>query len=112
MGATARDFKGFENPVHQLRHGTVSFLLFPVFHFMSAIQFVLADHGDDAYVALCDLLKLTGIASSGGQGKLMVAAGEVTVDGQAESRKRAKIRVGQLVECLGQRILVAPKEGV
>lgn len=58
------------------------------------------------YVALCDLLKLTGIADSGGQGKMMVANGEVTVDGQPESRKTAKIHANQTVECLGQRVVV------
>jgi ribosome-associated protein len=58
------------------------------------------------YVALCDLLKLAGIADSGGQGKLMIANGEVTVDGQPESRKTAKIRAGQTVQCLGQTVRV------
>ena len=58
------------------------------------------------YVALCDLLKLTGIADSGGQGKLMIANGEVSVDGQPESRKTAKIRAHQTVRCLGQTIRV------
>jgi ribosome-associated protein len=58
------------------------------------------------YVALCDLLKLTGIADSGGQGKLMIANGEVTVDGQPESRKTAKIRTNQTVQCLGQTVRV------
>jgi ribosome-associated protein len=58
------------------------------------------------YVALCDLLKLTGIADSGGQGKLMIANGEVTVDGLPESRKTAKIRANQTVQCLGQNVVV------
>lgn len=58
------------------------------------------------YVALCDLLKLVGIADSGGQGKLMIANGEATVDGQPERRKTAKIRANQTVECLGHRIRV------
>lgn len=58
------------------------------------------------YVELCNLLKLTGVASSGGQGKAMVADGLVTVDGQPESRKTAKIRAGQVVECLETRITV------
>jgi ribosome-associated protein len=58
------------------------------------------------YVALCDLLKLAGIADSGGQGKLMIANGEVTVDGQPESRKTAKIRANQTVRCLGQTVRV------
>ena len=58
------------------------------------------------YIALCDLLKLTGVAASGGQGKLLVANGDVTVDGQPESRKTAKIRASQTVQCLGQTILI------
>jgi ribosome-associated protein len=59
-------------------------------------------------VRLCDLLKLAGIAESGGQGKRLVAAGEVNVDGQPESRKAARIRSGQVVECRGARIVVVP----
>jgi len=62
------------------------------------------------HVRLCDLLKLAGIADSGGQGKRLVAAGEVNVDGQPESRKSAKIRAGQIVECRGVRIVVLPAE--
>lgn len=61
------------------------------------------------YIALCDLLKLTGIADSGGQGKQMVAEGEVKVDGQVELRKTAKIRAGQVVECVGQKIKIVPE---
>ncbi len=58
------------------------------------------------FVELCNLLKLAGIANSGGQGKLLVADGQVRVDGQPESRKTAKIRAGQVVECLGARVRV------
>ena len=58
------------------------------------------------YIALCDLLKAEGIADSGGQGKAMVAEGIVTVDGEIELRKTAKIRAGQTVECLGQQVKV------
>ncbi len=61
------------------------------------------------YVELCHLLKLVGLADSGGQGKAMVAAGEVRVDGQLEMRKTAKIRAGQMVECKATRINVASK---
>ena len=59
------------------------------------------------FIALCDLLKITGIANSGGQGKAMVADGHVTVDGELELRKTAKIRKGQVVECFDERILVS-----
>jgi len=60
----------------------------------------------DDHVRLCDLLKLAGIVDSGGAGKYLVAEGAVTVDGRPESRKTAKIRAGQAVECRGVRIVV------
>ena len=49
------------------------------------------------YVELCNLLKLVGLADSGGRGKTMVAEGIVKVDGVIELRKTAKIRAGQKV---------------
>ena len=71
---------------------------------MDPFEFVLRP--GDEHVELCNLLKLAGVAGSGGEGKALVAAGEVRVDGAPESRKTAKIRAGQVVECLGQRVLV------
>jgi ribosome-associated protein len=59
-----------------------------------------------AHVELCHLLKLVGIAASGGEGKHIVGAGEVSVDGKPEARKTAKIRAGQIVHCRGIRIAV------
>jgi ribosome-associated protein len=64
----------------------------------------------DDHVRLCDLLKLAGVAESGGRGKQLVAAGAVLVDGQGESRKTAKIRAGQQVDCQGVRIIVRAPE--
>ena len=58
------------------------------------------------FIALCDLLKTTGIANSGGQGKAFVAEGIVRVDGEIELRKTAKIRKGQVVECFNNQITV------
>jgi ribosome-associated protein len=69
---------------------------------MPAIRFPL--QGD--YIELNQLLKVAGICDSGGAGKMLVAEGLVTVDGEIESRKTAKIRAGQVVECAGQRIEV------
>lgn len=73
---------------------------------MKTLEFRLRDD----HVRLCDLLKLAGVTDSGGQGKQMVAAGAVVVDGQPESRKTAKIRAGQQVDCQGVRILVRAPE--
>ena len=58
------------------------------------------------FIALCDLLKTTGVADSGGQGKAFVAEGIVTVDGEIELRKTAKIRKGQVVECFDNQITI------
>jgi ribosome-associated protein len=63
----------------------------------------------DDYIELCTLLKLAGVATSGGQGKQLVADGQVTVDGVPETRMRAKIRNGQCVACLDARITVQAK---
>ncbi|MBD9469575.1 RNA-binding S4 domain-containing protein [Pseudoxanthomonas sp. PXM01] len=62
---------------------------------MQRIDFDL-DAGHD-FVELNQLLKLVGIADSGGQGKAIVASGDVSVDGAVELRKTAKIRAGQVV---------------
>ena len=52
---------------------------------------------DGDYVELNQLLKLVGLADSGGAGKQIVASGAVNVDGAVELRKTAKIRAGQVV---------------
>ena len=72
---------------------------------MNTIQIQLKDE----FIRLCDLLKVAGVADSGGRGKQLVAEGLVTVDGQPESRKTAKIRAGQTVECRGVSIAVQAK---
>jgi ribosome-associated protein len=58
------------------------------------------------FVELNQLLKLTGVCDSGGAGKALVAEGAVSVDGQVELRKTAKIRVGQVVTLGDVRITV------
>ena len=69
---------------------------------MSSIEFDL--RGD--YIPLDALLKATGLASSGGVAKMMVAAGDVQVDGREELRKTCKIRAGQVVGAQGTQIRV------
>ena len=67
-----------------------------------AIDFHLV--GD--YIALDNLLKLTGLAPSGGAAKALAASGAVRVDRIVELRKTCKIRAGQLVETAGAKIRV------
>jgi ribosome-associated protein len=58
------------------------------------------------YIELNQLLKLAGLAASGGAGKVMVAAGGILVDGAEELRKTCKIRAGQVVKAGDTRIRV------
>ena len=58
------------------------------------IEFELAEHD---YIELHSLLKVTGLCDSGGVAKLLIAEGLVHVDGEVETRKRCKIRSGQIV---------------
>ncbi len=63
---------------------------------------------DGEYVELNQLLKLVGLVDSGGAGKMLVASGEVSVDGEVELRKTCKIRAGQDVSLDGVLIRVRP----
>jgi ribosome-associated protein len=60
---------------------------------MRRIEFPLTGE----FIALNDLLKVTGVCPSGGAGKALVASGAVAVDGAVEMRKTCKIRQGQTV---------------
>ena len=73
----------------------------------------MADHETDIdfdldgdFVELNQLLKLVGLAASGGAGKVLVASGAVEVDGAVELRKTCKIRAGQQVRVAGTTIRV------
>ena len=72
---------------------------------MQVLHFSL-DPGRE-FIELNQLLKLAGLADSGGAGKQLVAAGVVSVDGTVELRKTAKIRAGQAVTVDGAIIRVA-----
>ena len=60
------------------------------------------------YIELIKMLKLLRIADSGGQAKLMVEDGEVTLNGNPESRKRAKLRPGDVVRIFDETITIEP----
>jgi ribosome-associated protein len=53
------------------------------------------------FIPLDALLKATGMASSGGVAKAMVADGAVEIDGERELRKTCKVRAGQVVAVMG-----------
>jgi ribosome-associated protein len=59
------------------------------------MSIVLPVRGD--YIQLDQLLKATGLCSSGGIAHAEIEAGNVRVDGAVETRKRAKLHPGQRV---------------
>ena len=68
------------------------------------VEFELKASEDN--ISLIQLLKVVGLARSGGEAQQLVKQGLVKLNGQNESRKRAKIRKGDVIECLGKKIIV------
>jgi ribosome-associated protein len=54
------------------------------------------------YIDLIQLLKATSVVMSGGEAKMFVDDGFVLVNGEPESRRRRKLRVGDVVLFDGQ----------
>jgi ribosome-associated protein len=65
-----------------------------------SIQFAV--RGD--HIQLDQLLKATGLCESGGAAHAAITDGQVTVDGQVDTRKRAKLRPGQRVDFAGETV--------
>ena len=51
----------------------------------------------DESIRLGQLLKLAGIAGTGGEAKALLADGAVTVNGEAEARRGRQLRTGDVV---------------
>jgi ribosome-associated protein len=59
------------------------------------------------HIALGQLLKLAGLAGTGGDAKAILAEGAVLVNGDTETRRGRKLRPGDLVEIGDRRIRVS-----
>lgn len=59
---------------------------------------------EDDYIELFKLLKVTGVAESGAQAKILIDEGAVKRNGEVELRKRAKIVSGERIEADGEMI--------
>ena len=53
---------------------------------------------EDDYIELFKLLKVTGVAESGAQAKMLIDEGAVKRNGEVELRKRTKIVSGEKIE--------------
>jgi len=58
------------------------------------------------FIPLMNLLKLLGIAQTGGHAKIMIDEGEVMVNGAKEYQKRKKLRKDDVVQVDGVRIMI------
>ena len=54
------------------------------------------------FIELNKLLKITQLASSGGEANQLITEGYVTVNGLIETQKRKKLRAGDVVELDGE----------
>ena len=48
-------------------------------------------------ITLNDALKLSGLAGTGGQAKLLIQSGQVSVNGEVETRRKRKLHEGDVV---------------
>lgn len=58
------------------------------------------------YIELIQLLKALGVAATGGHAKHIVEEGEVIRNGEVETRKRAKLIPGDIIELDDLRIVL------
>ena len=61
------------------------------------------------FVELYKILKFEGLADSGGMAKQAIADGQVSVNGEVETKKRKKITAGDKIVFSGQSIDVVSK---
>ena len=58
------------------------------------------------YIELIQLLKAIGLANTGGHAKMIVDQEMVTRNGEIETRKRAKIIAGDVIEITDNKIIL------
>jgi len=56
------------------------------------------------YIELIQLLKALGLAQTGGHAKMIVDEGLAIRNGEVETRKRAKLIPGDIIEVVGNKI--------
>ena len=54
-------------------------------------------------VELYKILKFEGLVATGGEAKLLIADGQVRVNGETETRRRRKMHSGDIIEFRGER---------
>ena len=58
------------------------------------------------FIPLIQLLKATALVQSGGEAQTVVEDGLVKYNGEVDYRKRLKVRIGDVIDFMGQKIKV------
>jgi ribosome-associated protein len=61
---------------------------------------------DDESIRLDQLLKVSGLAQTGGHAKMVIQGGEVVVNGEIETRRRRKLFAGDKIEYNGEVVVI------
>lgn len=61
---------------------------------------------DDGQIRLAQFLKYSGAADSGGEARMRIADGDVSVNGEVEVRRGRQLAAGDVVAIDGQRLRV------
>jgi ribosome-associated protein len=64
---------------------------------------------ESEFVELYKILKFEGLSESGGSAKQAIANGQVSVNGEVETRKRKKIRAGDQIDFIDHHIEITRK---
>ncbi|AUD59978.1 RNA-binding protein [Shewanella sp. Pdp11] len=66
----------------------------------------LALHSGEDFIELYKVLKVQGMSNAGGEAKHFIEEGQVTVNGEVETRKRKKIIAGDIVSFNGESVQI------
>ncbi|MEI8382418.1 MAG: RNA-binding S4 domain-containing protein [Planctomycetota bacterium] len=69
-----------------------------------------ASNQDQAPITLDQFLKITGLVGTGGQAKIAIQEGYVTVNGELETRRRRKLAIGDVIVIDNQHRFVLTEE--
>ncbi|ABN61162.1 MULTISPECIES: RNA-binding S4 domain-containing protein [Shewanella] len=70
----------------------------------------LALHSGEDFIELYKVLKVQGMSNAGGEAKHFIEEGQVTVNGEVETRKRKKIIAGDIVSFNGESVQIIAAE--
>ncbi|MGI2201564.1 RNA-binding S4 domain-containing protein [Shewanella baltica] len=70
----------------------------------------LALHSGEDFIELYKVLKVQGMSNAGGEAKHFIEEGQVTVNGEVETRKRKKVIAGDIVSFNGESVQIIAAE--